>query len=219
MGQAILRIMTTKASKHSGLASALLTLATAAAIAFPAAAQADPGGADARMYGDPAAAAPFWRLQHSLNDCAEVAVADVVGELTGNEPTEDEVRALAENTPSPNRPGPIYQDGGTDFRDVAILLGHYNIPTVAGQVVAGTLASELGAGHKVIAAVNGPILWRQGGDRTGANHVVVVTGIDTGAGVVHLNDSIADFGRDEVVPFGVFEASWAAGGHLAVVTK
>lgn len=145
-------------------------------------------------------------------------MADVVGELTGNEPTEDEVRTLAENTPSPNRPGPIYQEAGTDFRDLAILLGHYNIPSVSGQIVAGSLAAELGAGHKVIAAVNGPILWRQAGDRSIANHSVVVTGIDTGAGVVHLNDSLAA-GPDEVVPMGVFETAWAAGGHLAVITK
>ena len=46
--------MTTKASKQLGLAGALLSLATASVMAFPAAAQANPGGGAGRMYGDPA---------------------------------------------------------------------------------------------------------------------------------------------------------------------
>src|ERR1700692_1380013 len=51
-------------------------------------------------YGDPAAAAPpLWRFQHS-SDCAEMAVADVVGQVTGREPTERQVTSLAKKTPS-----------------------------------------------------------------------------------------------------------------------
>ena len=211
--------MMTKASKQLGFAGALVTLATASVIAYPIAAQANPGGDAGRMYGDPAAAAPFWRRQHG-SDCAEVAVADVVGELTGNEPDEDEVKAVAQNTPSSVGPGPICKPGdGTDNRDIAVLLGHYGIPTIMGQFTIGALAPELGAGRKVIAAVNGETLWNQRGDHAHEDHFVVVTGIDTGANVVHLNDSGVDFGRDEVVPFAVFEASWATSDHFAVVAK
>ncbi|MCQ4363088.1 MULTISPECIES: C39 family peptidase [Mycobacterium] len=211
--------MTTKASKQLGLVGALLTLATASVIALPAAAQANPGGGAGQMYGNPAAAAPFWRRQHDNMACAEVAVADVVGEITGNQPSEDEVKAVAANTPNSAGTGPIFNGNGTDPWDVAVLLGHYGIPAVRGQFTIGTLAPELGAGRKVLAAVNGPILWNQGGDRTHENHFVVVTGIDTGANVVHLNDPGVDNGRDEVVPFGVFEASWATGAHFAVIAK
>ncbi|MHA7651544.1 C39 family peptidase [Mycobacterium sp. ML4] len=210
--------MTMKAANQLGFAGALVTLAAASVIAYPVAAQANPGRDGARMYGDPTAAAPFWRRQHGL-DCAEVAVADVVGELTGNQPSEDEVRALSENTPSSVRPGPIFQNGGTDNRDIPILLGHYGIATVMGLFTIGSLAPELGAGRKVIAGVNGETLWNQRGDRTHENHFVVVTGIDTGAGVVHLNDSGIDWGRDEVIPMAVFEASWATSNHFAVVAK
>ncbi|MDP7703734.1 C39 family peptidase [Mycobacterium sp. TY815] len=209
--------MKTKASKQLGLAGALLTLATASVIAFPAAAQANPGGA--RMYGDPAAAAPFWRRQHDNMACAEVAVADVVGQLTGNEPSEDEVKAVAANTPNSAGTGPIFNGNGTDPWDVAVLLGHYGIPSVRGQFTIGALAPELGAGRKVLAAVNGETLWNQPGDHAHEDHFVVVTGIDTGANVVHLNDSGVDYGRDEVVPFSVFEASWATSGHFAVIAK
>lgn len=211
--------MMTKAAKRLGLVGTLVTLATASVITYPPAAQANPGGGAGRMYGDPAAAAPFWRRQHDNMACAEVAVADVVGQITGNEPSEDEVKAVAENTPNSAGSGPIFRGDGTDPWDVPVLLGHYGIATVRGQFSIGTLAPELGAGRKVLAAVNGEILWNQGGNRSREDHFVVVTGIDTGAGVVHLNDSGIDSGRDEVVPFAVFEASWATSNHFAVVAK
>ena len=219
MGQSILYIMTTKASKQLGLAGALLTLATGSVLAFPAAAQADPGSGAGRMYGDPAAAAPFWRRQADNRACALVAVADVVGEITGTEPSEDEVKAVAANTPNSAGTGPIFNGNGTDPWDVAVLLGHYGIATNRGQFTIGTLAPELGAGHKVLAAVNGETLWNQPGDHAHEDHVVVVTGIDTAANVVHLNDPGVDLGRDEVVPLAVFEASWATGAQSAVIAK
>jgi hypothetical protein len=59
------------------------------------------------MYGDPAAAAPFWRLQHS-SDCGEMAVADVVGQITGHKPTERQITSLAKSTPSIAGAGPAY---------------------------------------------------------------------------------------------------------------
>jgi hypothetical protein len=59
------------------------------------------------IYGDPFAAASYWRQQHT-SDCGEMAVADVVGLLTGHEPAEQQITALAETTPSTARPGPIW---------------------------------------------------------------------------------------------------------------
>ena len=37
-----------------------------------------------------------------------MSVADVVGEITGNQPTEQQMITLAQNTPSGTNPGPIY---------------------------------------------------------------------------------------------------------------
>ena len=83
------------------------------------------------MYGDPAAAAPFWRPQHS-SDCGEMAVADVVGQITGREPTERQITSLAKNTPSVTGAGPIYhRRGGTDMSDLPELLAHYGPPPVS----------------------------------------------------------------------------------------
>jgi hypothetical protein len=98
------RIKMAAAGRMAGVAAAsFVGLAVAAGLAGPAhAARGTTPNAkyDARIYGDPAAAAPYWSLQHS-SDCGEMAVADVVGQITGNEPTEQQITAVAENTQRP----------------------------------------------------------------------------------------------------------------------
>ncbi len=173
--------------------------------------QANPG-----MYGNPGAAAPFWRPQHS-SDCVEMAVADVVGQVTGNEPSEQQIVSVAENTPSNYGRGPIYRGNGTDFRDVPTLLAHYGVGSQLTNTSIRGLEQDLAAGHKVIASVNGETIW-QGGSGP-ADHAVTVTGVDTGAGVVHLNDSGIGSGRDEQVPIGTFERAWASGANQVAVTN
>ena len=169
-------------------------------------------------YGNPAAAAPFWRLQHS-SDCAELAVADVVGQVTGREPTERQVTALARRTPSSSGAGPIYRRrSGTEIDNLPVLLAHYRVQSSLRQASIGELEQDLAQQHKVIAAVNAQTIWNTTGDRSQDNHVVVVTGIDTNAGVVHLNDSGIKTGRDERVPLATFERAWATSQNLAVVT-
>jgi hypothetical protein len=51
------------------------------------------------------------------------------------------------------------------------------------------------------------------------NHFVIVTGIDTKANVVHVNDSGIKAGRDEQVSLATFEAAWKASDNFAVVTR
>jgi hypothetical protein len=170
------------------------------------------------MYGDPAAAAPFWRLQHS-GDCGEMAVADVVGQITGYEPTERQINSLAKNTPSVAGAGPVYhRRGGTDMSDLPELLVHYGIQSSLGQPTIGRLEQDLAQRHKVIVALNAETIWNTRGNRNVDNHVVVVTGVDTKAGVVHLNDSGIRSGRDEQVSLTTFDKAWATSHNLAVVT-
>jgi hypothetical protein len=183
--------------------------------ATPASNVAHGGG----MYGDPAAAAQYWRRQHESN-CAEMAVADVVGQVTGREPAEQQINATAENTPSVAHGGSIWKPGGaTNNQDLPVLLAHYGVRAVAEQSTTGALEQDLAQGRKVIVGLNSEILWNQRGNRSQEDHSVVVTGIDTKAGVVHLNDSGSNTGRDEQVPLAVFEKSWATSQNFAVVTK
>lgn len=171
------------------------------------------------MFGDPVAAAPYWREQHA-SDCGEMAVADVVGQMTGHQPTEQQMIALAETTPSATGHGPIWKPrGNTDIADLPILLWHYWIRTENVQTHTGALARKLAENHKAIVILNAETIWNRPGKRNTANHFVVVTGIDSKAGVVHLNDSGISTGRDEQVPLATFERAWAPNYNSAIVTK
>lgn len=199
-----------------------------------------PSRATGTLYGDPAAAARFWRHQHYDDDCVLMAIAEVVGELTGDQPSEEAVVAAAHATPSTVHNGPIYTKPvkshpaqGTSFADEPALLAHYGVHAVNSYTDDGPkggaptgmdlLEQALAEGRKVIVGLNAELIWgRPVKDKTpsgkpDANHAVVVTGIDTAAGIVHLNDSGADNGRDERVPIEIFVRSWASSGDQMTV--
>jgi hypothetical protein len=194
------------------------------------------------LYGDPEAAAPFWHYQQYDDDCVPMAVADVVGQLTGNQPSEQAIIELAHSTPSITHSGPIYtipgirkHPDGTSFNDEPVLLGHYGIQAVSTSkaraertgVPTGmeSLQQALAKGRKVIAGVNAEVIWREpvkdknkDGDPE-SNHTVVVTGVDTARGLVHLNDSGSRKGGDEKVPIDIFVRSWDSSGDQMTVTS
>ncbi len=209
------RTTVARAARAVGLA-VVLAGATGSMVALAARADAAQGG----MHGDPAAAAPYWRYQQQDRDCGEMAVADVVGQVTGREPTEDEITAAAGNIPSVSHPGPIYRPGAnTKNSDLPVLLAHYGVPATAVHPNLDALARDLDQGRKVIVGLNDKILWNSPGDRSQENHFVVVIGIDTSANLVHLNDSGIKAGRDEQVPSATFEAAWNTSDNFAVVTN
>ena len=203
-----------------GLVALVAAPAAASPVVSPAAVLAYPGAQrETGMYGDPAAAAPYWREQHA-SDCGEMAVADVVGQITGREPTEQEITALAESTPSAVRPGPIWKPPGTtDIRDLPVLLWHYGISADGIQTNTHALAEMLGAHRKVIVILSAETIWSRPGKPKSANHFVVVTGIDSRSGIVHLNDSAIKTGRDEQVPIATFEQAWAPNYDSSIVTR
>lgn len=204
---------------------ALLSAVAASSVISAAMVHANPGATvpdadhELGMYGDPVAAATYWREQHA-SDCGEMAVADVVGEITGREPSEQQMIALAENTASTAGHKPIWTPTGTtDIADLPVLLWHYWIRAENIQTDTAAVARKLSGNHKVIAILNAETIWNRPGKRNSANHFVVVTGIDSKAGVVHLNDSGISTGRDEQVPIPVFEQAWAPNYNSAIVTK
>jgi uncharacterized protein YvpB len=174
------------------------------------------------MYGNPGAAAPYWRYQHQ-EDCGLMAVADVVGQLTGREPTQVGIELRGIFTKSVAHRGRIYAFDGTSPEDMVVLLQRYGIQSdlTTGNTMQ-TVEQDLAGGHKVIAAVNAETIWnyRPGqGQRTQADHAVVVTGVDTGNDIVHLNDSGTPNGRDEQIPMATFTQAWATGNNLLIVTR
>jgi hypothetical protein len=219
------RPLTTPVAAAARIVALLCATAATSSAIMAAAAHATPGPPvpdadhEAGMYGDPATAAPYWRRQHA-SDCGEMAVADIVGEITGRQPTERQITAVAENTSGATGSIPIWNPpGNTDIRDLPLLLWHYWIRADNIQTNLTALQQNLADKRKVIALVNAETIWNRPGNRGVGNHFVVVTGIDTKAGVVHLNDSGIAAGRDEQVALATFERAWAPNYNSAVVTK
>jgi hypothetical protein len=203
------------ATRTAGVA----TLIVAACIALAGVAQADPNG---QMYGDPGAAAPYWRFQHG-EDCGLMAVADVVGQIKGREPSQIGIELRGTFTKSEAHRGRIYRFDGTSVEDMVVLLQKYGIQSelTTGNTMGG-LEQDLAGGRKVIAALNAETIWNYPagqGNRTEADHAVVVTGVDTRTDIVHLNDSGTPNGRDEQIPMATFAQAWATGNNLLIVTQ
>lgn len=213
------RTRVTGAARIVGLA-VVLSAAAGSVVAFAGTADAAPTPRHEGMHGDPAAAAPYWRYQQQDLDCGEMAVADVVGQITGRQPSEDEITGVAGNIPSVSRSGPIYKPGSkTKNSDLPVLLSHYGVASDAVHTNVGALERDLDQGRKVIVGLNDRIIWNDPGDRSVENHFVVVIGIDTQANLVHLNDSGIRAGRDEQVSIATFEAAWNTSDNFAVVTR
>ncbi len=219
--------------------AAALALSIGTAHATPGA--PNPPSGTGTLYGDPKAAAPFWRYQEYDDDCVEMAVADVVGQITGDQPSEHAIVKVAQSTPSTVHSGPIYNKPGkrksgegTYFDDEPTLLAQYGIHAVSTDkpsaastgVPTGMEALEqaLAKGRKVIVGVNEEVLWGEPvEDKTpdgkpDSNHAVVVTGVDTVRGIVHVNDSGSEDGSDEQVAIDVFVRSWNASDQQMTVT-
>lgn len=211
-----------------GAAAAVIAGAVVLGLAGPA------GATSGAMYGDPVAAAKYWRHQQYYDDCVLMSSADVVGELTGREPSEEDIIDVAQSTPSSQGPEPIYtrpadptnrnSGEGSWFRDIPTLLGRYNVGAVVVSGDVEGIEQALGSGHKVVVSVNAEIIWRmpvEDWDKNGNpmhNHTVVVTGVDSGSETVHLNDSGSREGADEQVPLALFVQAWDASHRLMAVT-
>ncbi len=200
------------ATRTAGVA----TLVVAAAIGLAGVARAD-----GQMYGDPEAAAPYWRYQHQ-QDCGLMSVADVVGQLTGREPSQIGMELRGVFTKSESHRGDVYHFDGTSPQDMVLLLQKHGIESdlTTGNSM-GTLEQDLAGGHKVIAALNAETIWNYppgDGDRTTPDHAVVVTGVDTGTNIIHVNDSGTPTGRDEQIPMATFSQAWTTSDDLLIVT-
>jgi hypothetical protein len=196
-------------------------------------------GQTAGMYGDPEAAAKYWQLQH-YDDCALMSVAEVVGQITGDLPSEAQMIKLGEKTPSETHPGSIYMrpadssnpnsGQGTSPTDIVVLLEKLDVHGVQTDadhqdetgVATGLEALEkyLAQGHAVIVGVNAETIWdSEDGQRTKPDHALVVTGVDTKKGIVHLNDSGTKNGKDEQVSIATFMKAWQTSGYTMIITQ
>ncbi|MGA8016646.1 MAG: C39 family peptidase, partial [Candidatus Dormiibacterota bacterium] len=177
--------------------------------------------------GDPSWAVQYWFAQ-TQNDCTLASSADVVGQVTGDEPSESSVISRAVSMKLYNTSqydssdgayggGPITEDPSL----IVKLLQSYGVQSSfqTGQTMA-ELEQDLAGGRAVIAGVDAEFIWNvtdpganpsNDPDGYSADHALVVTGVDTATGIVSLNDSgNPNVGREERVPISVFEKAWAA---------
>ena len=201
----------------------VLAAAGSASPTLLAPAAADPGG----LYGDPAKAAQYWAPQSFGNNCVLMSVAGVVGQISGQMPSEQQITDVAPTTPSVAEQGKtVYTDtqgDGVDTRDIGVLLAHYGIHATTsedakGQAALSALEDALNSRHAVMIAVSSATIW-EGHQAKDGDHEVVVTGVDATNGVAHLNDSGSDDGRDEQVPFATFMSAWGGGDFEMTVSQ
>jgi hypothetical protein len=185
------------------------------------------GIAHAETVGDPDDMAG-WHVAQTYDDCALMATADVVGQMTGDAPSEDEIISYAQSTPSVAQPGDmIYHQGVTDddpdagtiFKDLPIVLAHYGVDGhYVGNSNMDALMGVLRDGGAVIVNLNSQYIWGGDGQKTEADHALVVTGVDTDNDIVHMNDSGTEDGANEQVSIETFTAAWQTSGNEMVVT-
>lgn len=189
-------------------------------------------------HGDPDAGSTTWS-QQTLDDCALMATAHLIGLFTDHTPTETEIIARAAATPSGIHAGSIYHlpgdpdhpnesGDGAATEDMPLLMKHYGLTgtytddDTAADVELPTgidaLKHYLDISKAVLAVADADTLWDDPEDY--GPHAVVVTGIDDRAGIVHINDSGPDDGADEQVAIADFDNAWGKYGHqLVVVTE
>jgi Peptidase_C39 like family len=230
-----------KITKVSNFAKAVTLAAVAGSLALGLAGTAE--AASGTTFGDPTAAAQWWRHQ-KFDDCVIMSSADIIGQMTGKEPSEEAIVKKAQSTPSAIHPGSIYikpantkdpnSGQGTMFADVPTLMAQYKVEAAISDkdhaaktgVPAGIEGVEqlLGGGHAVMVSVNAEMIWGEPietKDDSGnpvSDHAVVVTGVDTANNVVHLNDSGTKGGKDEQIPMALFMKAWDTSNELVVVT-
>ena len=163
------------AARKAGQAALLGAAAAAAVIGFAGAAHAAPDTVpNVTMYGNPTEAAQRWRHQH-LEDCGPMSAADVVGQMTGKEPSETAIWGVAVTMRSTasfrpalvrhgHRAGGLAQAAGA----LTALKATITDTTTQGQTGLATgldaLEQHLAQGHAVIAGVNAETIWGVSGD-------------------------------------------------------
>lgn len=227
----------------SKIATAFKTATFALAAGAVALGLASPADAAAgTMYGDPAAAAKYWR-QQTYDDCVLMSAADVIGQVTGRSLPSAPSSKWPSRHPASCTPGPSTQSRPTPSTRTREWVPAWPTYRRCWRITASTPlsptrttpqppesppawppSSSIWAAGAVIVSINAEMIWGQPVEETDSagnprsDHAVVVTGVDTENGIVHLNDSGTPTGRDEQIPMETFVEAWATSHDFMAVT-
>jgi hypothetical protein len=217
--------LTTDLARTFGVASALT-------IAPPAPSDIQFGNYDANQQ--------YWYYQGNYATCGMMAVASVIGQLTGTMPPQQEIINLAATTPSGVDIGkPIYSEpDGAKMVDLVKLLNLYGINADQTDFVNGqrqlaldTMTTALSQKQGVIVFVNNNAMYNayaqtyldsrvyppEPGDGT-SNHFVSVISVNTTKNVVYVNDSALLNGKAFPLPLDKFMDAWKTSGAYSLIT-
>ncbi|MBO0681116.1 C39 family peptidase [Mycolicibacterium sp. S2-37] len=218
------------ARAHAGVEAA----PSSAVVAMPA----------AGVHGNPEANKKYLRQQGNCPTCVLMAVASVVGQLTGILPENEEIITRATTTRSDTARGEmIYQPGGTGqngkhygvtYVDAVKLLDSYGIDAVVSEYTKNQgdralkeLTAALDDRGSVIVSIHGQTMYdalfgwdhspRPPGIKSG-NHAVSVTGVDENRRLVFINDSNLKTGA-QPIPLDLFLEVWRTSAYTTVIAR
>ncbi|WP_442012560.1 hypothetical protein [Mycobacterium sp. 2YAF39] len=193
--------------------------------------------------GDPTTNQQYFRAQSSQN-CVLMATAMVIGQLTGNLPTEDAIVAEAVATDSVANPGQKMYQGlqsqdGVDIKDAVKLMENHGITATLtsydkaeGAFALRAVAFALEANKAVSVGLHGGTIWADFESNplpdgvSASDHQVMVTGIDWDTRHVYLNDS--GFGEDDngvnrgknmKVSLDAFMKAWQTDSYETIIAE
>ncbi len=187
------------------------------------------------MYGDPTTNQQYWRAQSSQN-CVLMSTAMVIGQLTGETPTEEDIVAEAVATDSVANPGQKMYQGlqsqdGVNVKDALKMLENHGITATLteydkseGNLALRAVAFALDEKKAVSVGLHGGTIWAAVENEplpqgvSAADHQVVVTGIDFDGRFVYLNDSgFAEQGKNLKVPLDAFMKAWQTDSYETII--
>jgi hypothetical protein len=167
---------------------------------------------------------PFWQAQEVDGWCAPTSAAIAIGALLGDPLDKDGVvqTAISLGLLEQNPDGTF---SGMTCQDLEQLIDHYGLDADMANGSMSGLRDLLNGGSQIIVSVDADEVWYQQSDDlavddAGADHALVVAGIDDSRGMVILADpGDADRGRGYEIPIAMFEDAWADSDHEMVVAQ
>lgn len=163
-------------------------------------------------------ATDMWHKQEYLNSCAVCCQQFIINEFLDLNVSEAELCAIAEAQNWYNG-----EAGGTSAEYVGNLLKLFGIETVTNY--SGTFSDikeTLEQGGRVIAAVDGNVLWVEGVGNypvSGVDHAIEIIDIDDSDPenvMITINDSGCDNGAGKTITYAEFMEAWTPSGGFMV---
>jgi hypothetical protein len=174
---------------------------------------------DGQLVGDPTGDAEHWFEQAVNGFCVPASVAQIVSEYTGVHYEDEQAFVEQANELHVFVVGP---DGvpGISIDGAEKMLDDAGVP--ATMVEGGgmeSLVTWLDEGRRVLAGVDSGEIWygEDDAEDAGADHAIVVTGVDLERGVVIVSDPGDPEGNQKEYPVELFEQAWEDSNFAAVV--